>query len=96
MDSHELIALIAPRPTYVTVAQDYKWGDPRGEYLACLAVGPVYRLLGSEGLETDQMPPLNNPILHTLAFHIRTGKHAVREFDGDQFLAFADQCLRIR
>jgi hypothetical protein len=94
VDAHELIALIAPRPVYVTAAADDKWADPKGEFLACVAAGPVFRLLGAQDLGTDQMPPLNQPILHTLAFHIRDGKHAVTAFDWEQFLAFADQHLR--
>jgi hypothetical protein len=96
VDSHELIALIAPRPVYITGAEDDRWGDPRGEFLACVAAGQVYRLLGGQDLGTDQMPPLNQPIMHTIAFHIREGKHAVTAFDWDQFLAFADMHLRAR
>ena len=94
VDAHELIALIAPRPVYVTGAEDDRWGDPKGEFLAGVAAGPVFRLLGARGLGTDQMPPLNQPIMHTVAFHIRTGKHAVTAFDWDQFLTFADMHLR--
>lgn len=93
IDSHELIALVAPRPVYITGAEDDKWADPRGEFLACVAAGPVYRLLGAQDLGTDQMPPLNQPIMHTLAYHVRTGKHAVTAFDWDQFLTFADMHL---
>jgi hypothetical protein len=40
------------------------------------------------------MPALNQPIMHTIGYHIRTGKHAVTDFDWDQFLAFADMHLR--
>jgi len=94
VDMHELIALSAPRPVYVTAAQEDPWADPKGEFLALVAAGPVYRLLGAPDLGTDQMPPLNQPLLRTLAFHLRDGKHAVTAFDWDQFLAFADRHLR--
>jgi len=94
VDTHELIALIAPRPVYVTGAEDDKWGDPKGEFLACVAAGPVFRLLGGQDLGTSELPPLNQPIIHTLAYHIRSGKHEVTAFDWDQFLLFADKYLR--
>ncbi|MGD0225819.1 MAG: acetylxylan esterase [Terriglobia bacterium] len=94
VDSDELIALIAPRPVYITSAEEDQWADPRGMFMAAVAAGPVYQLLHAEGLGTDQMPALNQPIMHTIAFHIRAGKHAVTAFDWDQFLAFADLHLR--
>jgi len=94
VDMHELIALNTPHPVYITAAEDDRWADPKGEFLACVAAGPVYRLLGAQDLGTDQMPPLDQPIMHTLAYHIRDGKHAVTAFDWDQFLIFADMHLR--
>jgi len=94
VDTHELIALIAPRPVYITGAEDDQWADPKGEFLACVAAGPVYRLLGAQDVGTDQMPKLNQPIMRTIGFHYRDGKHAVTDFDWNQFLAFADMHLR--
>jgi hypothetical protein len=94
VDADELIALIAPRPVYINSAVEDQWADPRGMFMAAVAAGPVYKLLGAEGLGTDRMPPVNQPIMHTIAFHIRDGKHAVTAYDWDQFLTFADLHLR--
>ncbi len=94
VDLDESIALIAPRPVYITSAVEDQWADPHGMFMAAVAAGPVYQLLKAESLGTEQMPPVNQPIMHTMAFHIRDGKHAVTAFDWDQFLAFADLHLR--
>ena len=94
VDTHELIALIAPRPLYLGTAEDDRWADPRGEFLAALAATPVYNLLGKPGLETDQMPELNHATFGTIGFHYRTGKHEVTPYDWVQFLAFADKYLK--
>src|SRR6185369_2925212 len=85
VDAHELIALIAPRPVYITGGEEDRWADPKGEFLAGVAAGPVFRLLGAQDLGTDQTPAIDRPIMHTIGFHVRTGKHAVTSFDWDQF-----------
>lgn len=90
VDMHELIALIAPRPVYVTGGETDRWADPKGEFLACVGAGPVYRLLSGEDLGTDQMPALDQSIMKSLAFHIHTGGHAITPYDWQQFLKFAD------
>jgi hypothetical protein len=94
VDMHELISLIAPRPVYITAGETDLWADPKGEFLACVAAGPVYKLLGGEDLGAQEMPALDQPIMKSLAFHIHTGGHAITPFDWEQFLKFADVKLK--
>ena len=90
-----LIALNAPHPVLLTGGSGDLWADPRGEFLAGVAAGPVYSLLGKAGLGTAQMPPLDAALTSgDLAFRCHTGPHAIMPEDWDLFLDYADRCLR--
>lgn len=98
VDQHQLLALIAPRPCYVASASADLWADPRGELLSVVGADPVYRLLGQAGLGTsfaagDPLPPENQPLGERLRYHLRTGKHALTDFDWLEYLRFADEEL---
>jgi hypothetical protein len=84
VDSHELIALCAPRLTFISYgipAQgDAKWLDHQGSYMAAVAAGPVFTLLGAKDLgvsndyRTEKMPPVGVGLLD--------GQLAWRQHDG--------------
>lgn len=87
VDSHELIALCAPRPCFISYGLvekgDAKWVDAHGSFMAGVLAGPVYRLLGKKDFGTqgdyltDPMPAVNQLIGGELAWRQHDGGHEV-------------------
>ena len=90
-DQHELVSLIAPRKVYIASAVKDTWADPKGEFLSGYYAGNVYELYKLKGLGTNVQPPLNQPIMNDIGYHIREGGHAVTDFDWLSFMDFADK-----
>jgi len=66
VDAHELIALCAPRPVFVSAGTEEAgdgWVDAKGSFLAEVAAGPVYRLLGRQDLGTAEFPTLGTALI---------------------------------
>lgn len=94
-DQHMLVALSAPRPIYLSSAEDDKWSDPKGEYLGAKCAEPAYLLYGLKGLGCDDMPAVDEPHAEgAIAYHIRKGPHAVLEYDWEQYLKFAGRYFK--
>jgi hypothetical protein len=91
VDQHELIALVAPRPVFITGGTQDLWSDPVGEFKACVAAGPVYRLLGKKDMGTSELPaPDAALVAGELGFRMHAGGHTDLP-DWPAFLKFADR-----
>jgi len=104
VDAHELIALCAPRPTFISYGVpekgDAKWLDHQGSFMAAIAAQPVFRLLGAKDLgrsddyKTERMPGVNVGLLEgQLAWRQHDGGHT----DGPNwkyFIPWADKFLK--
>ena len=103
VDAHELIALCAPRPTFISYGVpergDANWLDQQGSYMATVAAGPVFRLLGArdigekEPYSTAKMPPVNTGFLDgELAWRQHDGGHEDRS-NMKYFIAWANRLI---
>lgn len=86
VDSHQLIAMCAPRLAFISYGipeeGDAHWLDHQGSYIAAVAAGTVFKLLGVKDLgvsndyRTEKMPAVNQGLLDgNLAWRQHDGGH---------------------
>lgn len=79
VDAHELIALCAPRPVFISSgspAVEGQWVDAKGMFLGGVYAGPVYKLLGKKDLGTTEFPPIETALVDgNIAFRQHKGGH---------------------
>jgi peptidoglycan/xylan/chitin deacetylase (PgdA/CDA1 family) len=96
VDSHELIALCAPRPVFISggATQGDGWVDAKGMFMAAAAAGPVYKLLGKKDMGTTEFPPIETPLLDgDIAFRQHTGGHTPVP-NWPTFITFASRYIK--
>ena len=93
IDQHVVLAMTAPRPLYVSSAVEDRWADPRGEFLAAVAAGPVWELFGKVGLGTATDPAVDTAIGSSIGYHVRSGPHDITAIDWGHFADFATRVL---
>ncbi|WP_395145385.1 acetylxylan esterase [Armatimonas sp.] len=81
VDAHEIIALCAPRPVFISCGSPFvegNWVDSKGQFLAGVAAGPVYTLLGKKPLPVSEQPAIGVGLLDSdIAYRQHEGGHTI-------------------
>lgn len=95
VDSHELIALCAPRPVFISSGDKGDgWVDAKGMFLAAAGAGPVYKLLGKKDMGTNVFPPVETTLIDgDVSFRQHSGGHTPGP-NWPTFLTFASRYLK--
>jgi hypothetical protein len=97
VDSHELVALCAPRPVFISAGTPQAgdgWVDAKGMFLAAAAAGPVYKLLGKKDMGTSEFPPTETALCDgEVAFRQHSGGHTTGP-NWPTFLTFASRYIK--
>jgi hypothetical protein len=79
VDAHELVALCAPRPVFISSGSpnmEGRWVDAKGMFLGAVHAGPVYKLLGKTDLGVTGFPPEQTTLINgDIAFRQHNGGH---------------------
>jgi hypothetical protein len=98
VDSHELVAMCAPRPVFLSAGATNGdgWVDAKGTFLAGVGAGPVYRLLGKKDMGTTEFPAIETPLIDgDIAFRQHSGGHTPGP-NWPTFIAFASRYIKTR
>ena len=93
VDSHELVAMCAPRPVFLSAGATNGdgWVDAKGTFMAGAAAGPVYKLLGKKDMGTTEFPPIETGLMDgDVAFRQHSGGHTPGP-NWPTFIAFAER-----
>jgi hypothetical protein len=97
IDAHELVALCAPRPVFISSGSfnGDAWVDAKGMFLAAAGAGPVYKLLGKKDMGTTEFPPIETTLIDgEVAFRQHSGGHTPGP-NWPTFLKFAQRYLKV-
>ena len=90
-DQHELVALMAPRLVAIASATEDSWAGPCGEWWTARLASPAWELYGLHGLVGDVWAKPECPQQGgSISYHLRTGPHALTQYDWKCYMDFAD------
>jgi len=98
VDSHELVAMCAPRPMFLSAGATNGdgWVDAKGTFLAGVGAGPVYNLLGKKDMGTAEFPAIETPLIDgDVAFRQHSGGHTPTP-NWPTFITFASRYIKTR
>ena len=99
IDAHELIALCAPRPVFISSGSlqvEGGWIEGKGMFLGAVGAGPVYKLLGKKDLGTAEFPPMETALVDgDVAFRQHSGGHTAGP-NWPAFLTFASRYISVK
>jgi GH35 family endo-1,4-beta-xylanase len=94
VDAHQLVALCAPRPVFISSGSptvEGRWVDAKGMFEGGAYAGPVYKLLGKKDLGTTEYPPQETALVAgEVAFRQHSGGHTT----GPNWPTFLDYASR--
>jgi hypothetical protein len=92
IDAHDLVALCAPRPVFISSGDNGdQWCDAKGMFLAGVYAGPVYKLLGKKDLGTTEFPPRETGLMNG---EISFRQHSEGHTPGPNWGPFLTYCER--